>query len=690
MAESDTKPIAFDAGGSSPPAAGTSSEAASTHASLASPGAEDATLQRHRSLLKEREDAHSLLLARYEELHKLADQREQEHLEGLARAQKSFREHIEQLRHRVDSDIKKREESLAQREVALDTKEKELTQKLAALEQERGDLTALRQQVENHIKSKVEREVEATQREIAHLQEDKRSLLQRLEEARSELLAREMEAASGGGASPKLLREANEKLGKTIKELENQLANRLSADDSEELVLLRQNREQWERERRALVADVGRLQSEIDRRHVDVGGYESLRDRNKALELNQSLLKKYLEELQANVEGQLANRDGKPVFPELVAIDGNADWQRQSVALFAGDGRDGIDLSEFVEDLRHRIGNRLNESQDKLFYAERDIRAFIGGLSMSRLHLLQGISGIGKSSLPRAFADAVGGRCETITVQAGWRDRNDLFGYYNAFEKTYRSTAFTQAVYAAQTPLWRERIVLVLLDEMNLSHPEQYAADILDVLERPDSDSRRFELMTTQPGGTAPALLKEGRFLQLPDNVWFIGTANHDETTKDFADKTYDRSFVLDLPNRPTPFPLSKATPRHPVSCAALRKAFDLAEKQHRGESAKARKWLDEVLRNPLADRFGVGWGGRLESQLTRYVPVVVAAGGSYGEALDLLIATRVLRRIRGRHDNQREDLQHLRDEIDGNWDDDDYPKPEAIFSVIDHELRRL
>jgi hypothetical protein len=439
-----------------------------------------------------------------------------------------------------------------------------------------------------------------------------------------------------------------------------------------------------------LVADVGRLQSELDRRHIDVGGYESLRDRNKALELNQSLLKKYLEELQANVEGQLANRDGKPVFPELIALDGNADLQRQAAGLFAGDTRDGIDLSEFVEDLRHRIGSRLNESQDKLFYTDRDVRAFVAGLAMSRLHLLQGISGIGKSSLPRAFADAVGGRCETVTVQAGWRDRNDLFGYYNAFEKTYRSTAFSQAVYAAQTPLWRDRIVIVLLDEMNLSHPEQYAADILDVLERPDVDSRRFELMTTQPGGTLPTLLKEGRFLQLPENVWFVGTANHDETTKDFADKTYDRSFVLDLPNQPKPFPLTKLAPRKPVSCSAFMKACVLAERQHQGDANKARKWLDEVLRDPLADRFSVGWGGRLESQLKRYVPVVVAAGGSYGEALDLLIATRVLRKIRGRHDNQREDLEHLRSEIVNNWDDGDYPEPEATCAVIDHELRRL
>jgi hypothetical protein len=631
-----------------------------------------------------------LLLARYEDLHRLADQREQEHLEGLAKAQKNFREHIEQLRLRVENDIKKREEALAAREAKLDGNEKEAMHKQAALEQERGDVHALRQQVEAHIASKVEREVEVARREAADLKEDKQRLLLKCEELRSQLLAREMEEGSGGGPNPKLLREANEGLSKKIKELENELANRLSADESEELTLLRQHHEQWERDRRTLVADVGRVQSELDRRHIDVGGYESLRDRNKALELNQSLLKKYLEELQANVEGKFANRDAEPVFPELIAIDRHTDLQRQVTGLFAGDTHDGIYLSEFVEDLRHRIGSRLNEHQDKLFYTERDVRAFVAGLSMSRLHLLQGISGIGKSSLPRAFADAVGGRCETVTVQAGWRDRNDLFGYYNAFEKTFRATAFSQAVYAAQTPLWRDRIVIVLLDEMNLSHPEQYAADILDVLERPDVDSRRFELMTTQPGGTLPTLLREGRFLQLPENVWFVGTANHDETTKDFADKTYDRSFVLDLPNQPKPFPLTKLTPRKPVSCSAFIKACGLAEQQHQADANKARKWLDDVLRDPLAERFSVGWGGRLESQLKRYVPVVVAAGGSYGEALDLLIATRVLRKIRGRHDNQREDLQHLRDEIEGSWEDRDYPEPQATFSVIDQELRRL
>ena len=690
MANPDANKTSPGADSVDAPADATLPDEGATQASLSSVGVSDSMQQRFRLLLQEREEAHAVLLGRYEELHRLADQREREHLEGLAKAQDSFREHIAKLRSHQENDIKKREELLTSREASLVSKENEATQKRIELDQERGDVDALRERVEAVIRSKVERAVEAVSQEVADLREDKRSLLAHFEQVRARLRDKESAESSGGGSDPKLLREANEKLGRKIKELENELADRLSAEESDELTRLRQHRDSWERERRSLALESGRLQTELDRRLIDVGSYESLRDRNRALELNQTLLKKYLEELQANVEGQLANRDRHPVFPELIAIDGNADFQRQVPGLFAGNTRDGVDLSDFVEDLRNRIGSRINEGQDKLYYTLRDVRAFVGGLAMSRLHLLQGISGIGKSSLPRAFADAVGGRCETITVQAGWRDRNDLFGYYNAFEKVYRATAFTQAVYTAQAPLLRDRIVIVLLDEMNLSHPEQYAADILDVLERPDSDSRRFELMTTQPSGTPPALLKEGRFLQLPDNVWFVGTANHDETTKDFADKTYDRSFVLDLPNEPKSFALEPPVPRNPVSCSAFITACALAERQHQAAANSARKWLDELLRKPLAERFGVGWGGRLESQLKRYVPVVVAAGGSYGEALDLLIANRVLRKIRGRHDNEREDLQHLRGEVQSNWKDRDYPVPLATLSVIDSELKRL
>jgi predicted kinase len=71
---------------------------------------------------------------------------------------------------------------------------------------------------------------------------------------------------------------------------------------------------------------------------------------------------------------------------------------------------------------------------------------------MSRLHLLQGISGTGKTSLPIAFASAIGAGCKAIEVQAGWRDRQDLIGHYNAFEKKFYESEFLLALYRAGCP----------------------------------------------------------------------------------------------------------------------------------------------------------------------------------------------------------------------------------------------
>ena len=110
---------------------------------------------------------------------------------------------------------------------------------------------------------------------------------------------------------------------------------------------------------------------------------------------------------------------------------------------------------------------------------------------MSRLHILQGISGTGKTSLPLAFARAMGDRqasnCKLIEIQAGWRDRQDLIGYFNAFEGRFYESDFFKAIYEAQTPLYRDQIYIVLLDEMNLSRPEQYFADFLSKLEQAES-----------------------------------------------------------------------------------------------------------------------------------------------------------------------------------------------------------
>jgi len=218
-------------------------------------------------------------------------------------------------------------------------------------------------------------------------------------------------------------------------------------------------------------------------------------------------------------------------------------------------------LPEFVRDLSHYIAQ-----QDELFYSESDLRLFIAGLAATRLHLLQGVSGIGKTQLPLAFAKAINATAVAVPVGADWRTPQDLTGYYNAFERRFYESRFTQAVYQANCPAHLAQPFFVVLDEMNLSHSEQYFSDVLSAVEIKEQAANAptaIDLMTAevQP---SPRWLLDGRRLPLPRNLWFVGTANQDETTVAFAEKTLDRSNVLELPSQPTGSSQRRPSRSHP------------------------------------------------------------------------------------------------------------------------------
>ena len=185
----------------------------------------------------------------------------------------------------------------------------------------------------------------------------------------------------------------------------------------------------------------------------------------------------------------------------------------------------------------------------------------------------------GKTSLPVAFAGAIGAGCKVIEIQAGWRDRQDLLGHYNAFERKFYESEFLLALYRAGCPRYEQLPFIIVLDEMNLSHPEQYFAEFISKLEQP-SRARQIEL-TTEAVEPAPRLFQEGRILPLPRNVWFVGTANHDETTKDFAPKTYDRAHIMELPRHPGEFDVRPMRDQEPMALETLENAFALAQKQY-------------------------------------------------------------------------------------------------------------
>ena len=483
-----------------------------------------------------------------------------------------------------------------------------------------------------------------------------------------------------------LVRE-NEDLRRQIAARDDELRDRPSTTHFERMDELETTVGELEIQNSGLKREVAGASKRLADLRIASVDLETLRDEKLALDARNAVLKRTVEELNEQVNGRLEQNEGRSAFPRLTEMDTDPRLQTQVTT----DRVPG--LRSFCEEMRNRMAYDQDPKR-RLFYSARDVRAFVAGLAMSRLHLLQGVSGTGKTSLPRAFARALNAGMDNqgfklIEVQAGWRDREDLIGNYNTFEKKFYEREFLAALYEAQCVTFTDRPYFIVLDEMNLSHPEQYFADLLSAMEMPEN-LRSLRIMTARIPVGAPGLFRDGMTLTIPPNVWFIGTANRDETTKDFADKTYDRAHVMELPKRRdefTPTAHSKAI----FSYVSLVQEFESAQDKHRQVTDKAYNEMDVELGSFLETRFRVGWGNRLLRQTLSYAPVVIESGGSLTEAMDHLIATKLLRKVTGRFEFSLKDFEDLKSQIERLWlRIDPSGIPDRSFAAIKAECNRL
>jgi len=389
---------------------------------------------------------------------------------------------------------------------------------------------------------------------------------------------------------------------------------------------------------------------------------EQVKNQNEQLITHTALLKEGLSQLKAELNDLKEKGENRPVFTELIQLD---EKHRQTSRIIGRDNDES--LKDFVKALRNNMG------REGFDYSEETLELFVGGLAMSRLVILQGISGTGKTSLAQLFAKVVGGEGShhKVAVQAGWRDNQDLLGYYNAFERKYYEKDFTIGLYRSSTPEFKELPFVILLDEMNLSHVEHYFADLLTELEDQDkSDVLKVRLasgLSQYPNG--PQWLIDDQYLEIPPNVWFIGTANKDETTMEFADKTYDRSHVMTLQRRG--YQGLSFVPEEGLNSNWTFRDIDTAFEEAKNKHGKKAKDILDAMESDLAkileDKFDVGWGNRLERQMESFVPVVMSAGGTEGLALDHILATKILRegKVVRRFDTDKKALNELKETVE-------------------------
>lgn len=306
---------------------------------------------------------------------------------------------------------------------------------------------------------------------------------------------------------------------------------------------------------------------------------------------------------------------------------------------------DEITLAQLVDDYR-----RFACSQMHLYYTEEIIRRFVAGMASSKLLILEGISGTGKTSLPYSFSRFLDNPATMISVQPSYRDRTELLGYFNEFSKRFNETEFLRALYEAG---YREEPSIIVLDEMNLARIEYYFAEMLSVLEMPSQDEWVLDLVPTAWPGD-PKHLFDGK-IRVPYSIWFVGTANNDDSTFTITDKVYDRAMPIELNERADAFECDPQS-----SCRITSQHLEQMFAQAKRDYPISRETEEKLqkLDNYLQTRFKLAFGNRIIKQMHDFIPVYVACGGTELDGMDYIVARKVLKKLESMN------ITFVRDEI--------------------------
>lgn len=328
-------------------------------------------------------------------------------------------------------------------------------------------------------------------------------------------------------------------------------------------------------------------------------------------------------------------------FPKLTLVD------EKYAALTPPEYDNEISLQEFAEGYR-----RYAASQMKLYYTPEIVRRFVAGMAASKLLILEGISGTGKTSLPYSFSRYLSNPSTIVSVQPSFRDRTELLGYFNEFSKRFNETEFLRALYEAN---YRPDPTLIVLDEMNLARIEYYFAEMLSVLEMPNKDEWVLDLVPTAWDGD-PVKMDGGK-IHVADSTWFIGTANNDDSTFTITDKVYDRAMPIELNERADAFEC-EVQPQCNVTADHLEYLFQKAQMDYPISDELMDKM--QKLDNYLITRFKLSFGNRIMKQLYDFIPVYVACGGTELGGMDYIVARKVLKKFESMN------VTFVRDEITG------------------------
>lgn len=308
------------------------------------------------------------------------------------------------------------------------------------------------------------------------------------------------------------------------------------------------------------------------------------------------------------------------------------------------------------------IQHILDYCKGPLDYDDTDIRRLYVSLKTRPFVILAGLTGSGKSSLTRTFAESLGannanGRFRRVAVKPDWIDQTEVLGFVNPISNRFVAGWLAETVRDCERE--PDRLHFVLLDEMNLAPVEQYLAEWLSAIEtsRSGHDDVRLPLYSSslEPENKDdwPAALK------FPDNLLIVGTVNVDETTRPLSERVLDRANVLLLN--------VEVSDRHHEENGQPPKPWHVGTTEWRKvctshASDDHHEFLTDVARILRQAKIGIGLRAHLE--LERFVANAEGILESE-EALDWGIVQRVIPKIRGFKAHLTDSLKELKEEFE-------------------------
>lgn len=274
-------------------------------------------------------------------------------------------------------------------------------------------------------------------------------------------------------------------------------------------------------------------------------------------------------------------------------------------------------------------GFRFNREQVLNYWISLKTKPFV---------ILAGLSGSGKSKLPKLVARALGAEFCQVAVSPGWTEDSDLLGYQNPLDQSgaFQLTPFTRFLLDASSDE-QDRLWFVCLDEMNLARVEHYFAKFLSAIEGMDDLDRTINLHSGSD-------LAVPRSVTVPQAFFFTGTVNMDETTHTFSPKVLDRANLIEFEVTPDDLAEDLPTAADPGPSVGLSysdfRRFCAAE----GDS-RFRSDLVEIARilYPVRAHFGY----RVREEVERFI----ANGRNLMDPVDLFdlqIHQKILPKVRG------------------------------------------